>query len=217
MRTPSTVVLAISRQMGSGGSYIGQAVANRLGLKYIDREILAEAAKLLGAEDQNLEGLEEHVANTWVRFTRHLSFGPPDALFTPPRIRETIFEEDLYQIERQIIRELAARENCVIIGRAGSFVLREHPGVIRVFVHAPEAFRVDQLVKTLGPQDRNAVRDLIRRSDRDRAKFIQTVCSCDWTSACHYDLTINPGTIGLDAATDLVAAVVERRLRERQA
>jgi cytidylate kinase len=217
MRTPSTVVLAISRQMGSGGSYIGHAVANRLGLKYIDREILAEAAKLLGAEDQSLEGLEEHVASVWVRFTRHLSFGPPDALFTPPRIRETVFEEELFRIERQIIREFAARENCVIIGRAGSFVLRDHPGVIRVFVHAPEPFRIEQMMKTLGAGDRTAVRDLVRRSDRDRARFIQAVCSCDWTSACHYDLTVNPGKIGLDAAADLVATVVEQQLRDRPA
>ena len=117
MQTPSTVVLAISRQMGAGGSYIGQAIARRLGLKYLDREILAEATRLLGAEPAHLEQLEERVANTWVRFTRHLSFGPPDGLFTPPRIRETVFEEDLFRIERQIIREFAAREDCVIIGR----------------------------------------------------------------------------------------------------
>ena len=86
------------------------------------------------------------------------------------RIRETVFEEELFRIERQIIREFAARENCVIIGRAGSFVLREHSGVIRVFVHAPEAFRI-----------------------------------------------VNPGKVGLDAAADLVATVVEQQRRDRQA
>ncbi len=207
----STVVLAISRQMGAGGAYIGHAVASRLGLKYIDREILEEAARLLDAEGQDLERLEERVANTWVRFTRHLSLGPPDGLFTPPRIRDSVFEEELFRIERQIMRELAARENCVIIGRAGSFVLTDHPGVIRVFVHAPEAFRVEQVSRSVG-QDRNAVRDLIRRSDRDRARFVQAVCGCDWSNACHYDLTVDPGAIGLDGAADLVTTVVERRL-----
>jgi cytidylate kinase len=217
MEPPSTVVLAVSRQIGSGGSYIGQAVAHRHGLKYLDREILAEATRMLGAEDQNLAHLEEHVANTWVRFTRHLSLGPPDALFTPPRIRETIFEEELFQIERQVIRELAAREDCVIIGRGACFVLADRPGLVRVFVHAPEAFRIAQLEKTLGPQDRPAMRDLIRKSDRDRGKFVRAVCNCDWTNACHYDLTVDPGKIGLDAAADLVARVVEDRLHERKA
>ncbi len=209
----STVVLAISRQIGAGGSYIGQAVAHRLGLKYIDREILAEATRLLGAEGQDLERLEEHVANTWVRFTRHLSFGPPDGLFTPPRVHDSVFEEDLFRIERQIMREAATRENCVIIGRAGSFVLRDHPGVIRLFVHAPEAFRVELLSKTVA-HDANGLRELIRRSDRDRARFVQAVCGCDWSNARHYDLTVNPGRIGLDAAVDLVTDVVDRRLRQ---
>ena len=215
MQTPSTVVLAISRQMGAGGSYIGQAIARRLGLKYLDREILAEATRLLGAEPAHLEQLEERVANTWVRFTRHLSFGPPDGLFTPPRIRETVFEEDLFRIERQIIREFAAREDCVIIGRAGAIILRSHPGVIRVFVHAPESWRIDKVMETARLGDRQAVRDLVRKSDQDRAKFVQAVCNCDWSNACHYDMTLNPGKIGLDAAVDLVAAVVEKKMKKR--
>ncbi len=215
MPTPSTIVLTISRQMGSGGSYIGQSVAKRLGLKYVDREILAEAAKLLGTGHENLEGLEEHISNAWVRFTRHLSFGPPDGLFTPPKIHESVFEEDLFRIERQIIREFAAREDCVIIGRASSIILRDHPGVIRLFVHAPEAWRIHNLMQTAGMNDRRAVRDLVRRSDHDRAKFVQAVCNCDWSNACHYDLTINPSKTGLDAASDLVAAIVEKRMKER--
>jgi CMP/dCMP kinase len=212
MSMPSTVVLAITRQMGAGGSYIGQAVARQLGLKYVDREILQEAARLLGAEDTaSLEGLEERVAGLWLRITRHLSLGPPDALFTPPAPHSSVYEEDLFRVERQIIRELAARENCVIIGRAGSFVLRDHPGVVRVFVHAPEAWRVELLSKTLSI-DRVELRDLIRRSDGDRARFVNTVCNCHWADACHYDLTVNPATIGLDHAVDLVAAVVRKKL-----
>jgi cytidylate kinase len=215
MNTPTTVVLTISRQMGAGGSYIGQAIARRLGLKYVDREILTEATRLLGEKPENLEQLEEHVTNAWVRFTRHLSFGPPDGLFMPPRIRETVFEEDLFRIERQIIREFAAREDCVIIGRAGAIILRSHPGVIRVFVHAPESWRIDKVMETAGLADRQAVRDLIRKSDHDRARFVRAVCNCDWSDACHYDMTLNPAKIGLDHAVDLVAAVVERKMNDR--
>jgi CMP/dCMP kinase len=213
MSSPSTVVLAITRQMGAGGSYIGQGVARQLGLKYVDREILQEAARLLGAEDTaNLECLEEHVAGLWLRVTRHMSLGPPDALFTPPAPHSSVYEEDLFRVERQIIREMALRENCVIIGRAGAFVLRDHPGIVRVFVHAPEAWRIDLLARTLNDQDRNGLRDLVRRSDGDRARFVQAVCGCQWSDACHYDLTINPATVGLDHAVDLVAAVVRKKL-----
>ncbi len=212
MQTASTVVLAVSRQLGSGGSYIGQGVAHRLRLKYVDREILKQAAALLGREDEDLEQLEERVANAWVRLTRHLSLGPPDALFTPPRPASSVYEEELFRIERQVIREIASRESCVIIGRASSFVLRDHPGVVRLFVHAPEGWRVDTLMRSMETTDRRAVHDLVRRTDRDRANFVHVVCGCDWSNACHYDLTINPAEIGLDNAVDLVATVVKNRL-----
>ncbi len=214
MSRSSTVVLAISRQLGSGGSYIGQGVARHLGLKYVDKEILQKAAALLGRQDDDLEQLEERVANAWVRLTRALSIGPPDGLFTPPRPASSVYEEDLFRIERQVIREIAARENCVIVGRAGSFVLREHPGVIRLFVHAPEAWRAENLMTSMKDQDRQAIVNLIRRTDRDRARFVQAVCGCDWSNACHYDLTLDPARVGLDAAVDLVATVVQRRMKD---
>ncbi len=212
MAAASTVVLAISRQLGSGGSYIGQGVARRLGLKYVDKEILQKAAELLGRQDDDLGHLEERVASGWERVTRHLSIGPPDALFTPPRPASSVYEEDLFRIERQVIREIAARENCVIVGRAGSFVLREHPGVVRLFVHAPEAWRIEQLMKTMTGRSRESLSDLIHRTDRDRARFVQAVCGCDWSNACHYDMTIDPARVGLDAAVDLVATVVQKRM-----
>jgi len=215
MPASPTVVLAISRQLGSGGSYIGQGVARRLGLKYIDREILEEAARQLDTDDATtLEHLEERVASVWLRMTRHLSVGPPEALFTPPRLATAVYEEDLFQIERQVIREFAARENCVIVGRASTFVLKHQAGVVRLFVHAPEAWRVEQLAKMYGGGDLPALHEMVRRADHDREKFVHAVTGCDWFDARHYDMTINPATIGgLDAAVELVTAVVQRRLQ----
>ena len=214
MEGMATVVLAISRQLGAGGSYIGQSVARSLGLTYLDREILHQAALLLGRQDEDLEELDERVANGWVRLTRHLALGPPDALFTPPRPASSVYEEDLFRIERQVMREAAARENCVIVGRASPMVLRDHPGVIRLFVHAPEAWRVDMLMSSMPGRHREEVIELMRRTDRDRARFVQTVCNCDWTNSCHYDLTVNPARLGLDAAVALVADVVRNRMME---
>ncbi len=217
MNSRSTVVLAISRQLGAGGSYIGQGVARRLGLKYVDRQILERAAAMLGRHDEDLEDLEERVANAWVRITRHLSLGPPDALFTPPRPASSVYEEDLFRIERQVIREVASREDCVIVGRASSMVLRDHPGVVRLFVHAPEAWRVELLSGSMKDRDPNELLQLIRRTDHDRARFVQAVCGCDWSNACHYDLTVNSAQVGLDVAVDVVATVVENRRKQLSA
>jgi cytidylate kinase len=213
MQTPSTTVLAISRQLGAGGSYVGQAVARRLGLNYADREILEEAARHLGREHASLEPLEERVAGLWERMTRHLSFGPPDALFTPPSPASTVYEEDLFRIERQVILEMANRENCVIVGRASPYILRDHPGVIRLFLHAPAAWRAGTLER-LGRQKGQDTMELIRKTDRERARFVQMVGGYEWGNACKYDLTLNPAAIGLEEVVDIVAKVVESRLRE---
>jgi len=159
-----TIVLAISRQLGSGGSYIGKAVARRLRLTYADREILEQAARLLGVEDRDLAGFEERVSSLWMQVARVFSMGPPEGLYMPPR-PPGVDESDVFEVESRIVREIAEREDAVIVGRGAFYLLRHHQGAIRIFVHAPETWRVERVMQIYDIHDEAEARALVERSD----------------------------------------------------
>jgi CMP/dCMP kinase len=209
-----TVVLAISRQLGSGGSYIGQGVARRLGLKYADREILEQAAQLLGVDEEDLAQLEERVSSLWWRVGRIFAAGPVEGPYTPPRL-PGLDEGEVFEAESRIVREIADRDDSVIVGRGAFYVLRHHQGAIRILVHAPGAWRARRLMQTYGISDEAAARALVQESDTRRGKFVQTMTEGTWPDATRFDLCLNTATIGLDAGVDLVADIVSRRLEAR--
>lgn len=203
----TTTVLAISRQFGAGGSYIGRAVAQRLGLKYADREILAEAARALQMETDDLAPMEERVQGFWERLARMFSIGPVDGPYMPPPL-QTVSETDLLTAEQQIIETLAAEGNAVIVGRGAAHLLRERAGVLRVFLHAPFSSRVVLAMKEYDLSVPGEAAEIVRLSDAKRARFARTVSNHDWYDATLYDLSLNTATTGLDGAVDLVVAAL---------
>ncbi len=213
--TPVPVVLTISRQLASGGAYIGQAVARKFGLKYVDRELLHRAAEILGVQEQDVENVEEQITGFWSQLARGVFVGPPDAPFVAPP-RPDVHEDEVFEVETRLIREIAARDDAVIVGRGAPHVLRDHPGVIRVFVHAPEAWRVPEVQRAYG-LDEAAARGLIRDSDRRRARFVQSLIGRSWTDACLYDITVDTSIVGIDVAAEFIGRVVEARLKARGA
>lgn len=211
MNRPSTIVLTISRELGSGGSFIGQAVARRLGLKYADREILRQAARLLDTEDRDLERLEERVSTFWTRTAQVFSLGGPDITYAPPSLR-AVYEEDLFRVEGRIIREIAGRDSAVIVGRGGFHVLRDHPGLVSVFIHASEVWRAERIMATQGIRNMASVLEILRRSDRARARFVQAMTGVAWNDPHRSHLCLDTSKLGLDTAVNLVTQLVSTRL-----
>lgn len=206
------MVVTISRQIGSGGAFIGQAVARGCGLNYVDREILQRAAAALGIDDEKaLEALEERVSTgLWSRISRAVSMGAPEAPFVPPP-PPGLHEGHVFEAERRIIRELAAHENVVIVGRGAAHILRG-PSILRLFFHAPVAWRIARVQETY-ELDEAAAREMVHRSDRRRSAFVHSLMHRAWTDACLYDLTLDTSVIPIEQASALVVQIVERRLK----
>jgi cytidylate kinase len=207
------VVLTISRQLASGGSVIGQAVSRRLGFKYLDREILQRAAAQLGVDDlRALEALEERTAGWWARIAGTVSAGAPEIGYVPPPPL-AVHPGQLFEVERRIIREIADRGDAVIVGRGAPHVLHDRADVIRVFVHAPEARRIAEAARVYGLGTASA-RELVQRSDRQRARFVQGLIGRSWTDACLYDLTVDTSVVPVDLAADWVVRLMLARRGE---
>jgi hypothetical protein len=197
--------------LGSGGALLGQTVARRLGLHYADRDILHGAALALGVDDAAVEPLEEQVEGFWERVAHMFANGGPLGPYIPPAL-PVVDQADLFAQEQRIIREIAGRENAIIVGRAAAHVLRDHPGLISIFVHAPESVRVSRVRQTYHLESIADATSVVQRSDQQRAVFNQALTGRDWMMASLYDACLNTATIGLDAAADIVTGIAARRL-----
>ena len=137
--------ITVSRQMGSGGTYIGFELAKALGFSYVDREILRRAASLLNRDAASLEGYEGRSSGFIQNFLRTFAYGTPEtyAPTEPP-----VYDRDLFILESKIIREIVDEHDAVIMGRGGFRVLKNRPNTVHLFIHAPRDYRVDRMMET---------------------------------------------------------------------
>ncbi len=210
MSASGRCVVAISRQVGAGGAYVGQALARTLGVRYVDREILKEAASLLGRDATEIESLEERVSTLWSRMAGALAWGGPEATYMPPPM-PALYEEDLFAVQARIIRQIAAQEEAVFVGRAATWVLRERADLISVFLHAPEAIRVERVAREYGMKDPEEARKMVSRSDQQRSRFLQSVTGGSWLDLTHYHLCVDTGVVGLDDTVKLLVGLAAAR------
>jgi CMP/dCMP kinase len=213
--TNTSKTVAISRQRGSGGSYIGRALADRLSLRYIDRQMLRDAAEYLRTHDP-AERVET-AGSWWARLGETLALGVPDGVYAPPA--ETSYEGELFEIEKKIIREVVegqiAAEPTVIVGRGAAQTLRGRACVLTVFLHAPEKWRVERAQQIYSLADTAAAQRMVHESDRARARFIKSVAGVTWTDASIYDLAVDTSALGFDAVVDVIMRAVDARYERR--
>jgi len=210
MPTPP-IIIAIGRELGSGGSLIGQRVARRLQIAYVDREIFTQAAQHLGVDERDLAHREERVSSFWERLVAPFAMGSPDEIYAryPPPV--ALPDAALFEAQKRVMRELATDRDCVIIGHGAFHVLKGEPGLIKVFVLAPVAFRVKPVREMFRLQSDDEARALIAKVDGDRERFIREMTGCAWRDCRHYDLCIDTCRVGIELAEDLIVRLVEQR------
>lgn len=208
MPTPAqTKTIAISRQRGSGGSLVAHAVADRLGFRYIDRELLRLAAEYLCKA--NDEG-GTPPSSWWSRLSDAFASGTADCGYAPPS-SDAVYEGELFDIEQRLLTEIVAEQEAVIVGRGAAQTLRGRAGVVSVFLHAPEPQRIARVQQIYQLPDRIAARRMVQSSDADRARFIRALNGCDWTDLRRYDLTIDAAAAGFEATVDVIVRAAEVR------
>jgi cytidylate kinase len=209
--THASVTIAISRQRGSGGSYVGRLVADRLNLRYIDRELLRHAAEYLSTHQ---EAKPASAPVSWLERLGHtIGLGTADAGYTPPS-SDVVYEGALFEIERRLMLEIAAEGNAVLVGRGAAQSLKGRSGVISVFLHAPAAWRAERVRAVYGMDSRSA-EGIVRDSDRDRARFIRALCGNDWADVHGYDLAVDVATLEHETTAALIvqAAAVHAEMK----
>jgi CMP/dCMP kinase len=206
MKLNSPFVITINRQLGSGGAYVGQKLAQRLGILYVDREIIDQAAKKLSVLVEDLQSHEEKIGSFWQKYMRSFAVGSPEVYLPPQIIIPT--DRELFDAESDIIRRIARDNSAVIIGRCGCHVLADHPDRLSLYLHGDRAFRVERVMKMYNVTREEAAK-MIAQSDKDRSQYYKTFTGKEWIDARQYDLAINPGKLGLDNTVEYILKYLE--------
>ena len=200
---PHTVIV-IGRQYGSGGHDIGKELAEKLGFSFYDNEIIQMTAGSTGYTPKFVQEHEENMTNSFLYDLVSQMYIYSDTQEAP---RDAIFES-----EGKVIRSLADQENCVILGRCADYFLRERPNCLKVYLHAPEDYRVKRIMDTENLSEEDA-RQKVRRMDRRRSDNYHYYTRRIWGHSKNYDLTIDT-SIGAEAVEEIIRRTLE--LREKQ-
>lgn len=194
------LAITISRQMGSGGAYIGRQLANRLGFHYADREIIAKAAEAFHSPEDDIASGQERFQSMWNMYLSYNTYSMEN--YQPPLLPFPL-SLDLFDIESKVIGQLTGKESTVVVGRCGFHVLRDHPNHVAIFLHANSDFRCLRVQQLYGLPEKEA-REKLTESDKARSSRISDTTGRKWTDARLFDLCIDTCRTGIDKTVDLI-------------
>lgn len=193
------VIICIDREFGSGGRHIGKLVSEKLGIPYYDKELIEIAAKNSGYSKQFFEDNDEQPTNS---FLYSLSIGAYTFNNSLTGVAQIPITDKVFQIQSDIIREVAAKGSCVIVGRCAGNILKDIEGVFTVFVHADLDYRVSRVAEFENLSKEKAT-DLVKKTDKKRAGYHNMYSDLRWGDAKAYDLCIN-GALGIEESANLL-------------
>ncbi len=203
-----SVVVTISRQFGSGGAEIGRIVARECALEYVDHEIIDEVAQRLGVNTQQVEHQDEQTSGTIGHILEAIQSSNPFAvnystLFgstpSPAQSRDGAY----LHLTQKVMLEVATRGNCVLIGRGGQFLLHNAPRTLHIYVFAPLAYRIENVMQHFQLPHEKAVQ-LIERRDYEIDTYLRHNYGSDGHQPNLYHLLINTSLFSFELAAKLV-------------
>ncbi|MEF9940804.1 MAG: cytidylate kinase-like family protein [Lachnospiraceae bacterium] len=196
----NNVIITIGRQFGSGGKTIGETLAKELNIPCYNNEILRMASDESGINEALFNQTDEKLQNgSLFGVAKHIYDGQ---LIAPGR-DNFISSENLFYYQAKVMKDLAEKESCVIIGRCADFVLKEYPNVVRVFVHAPKDYclaRAGERVALKGKE----LEKYVAKTDKYRGDFYHYYTGNEWEDARNYDLCLDSSKLGFDKTGEII-------------
>lgn len=195
----SHYAITITRQFGSLGRPIAKELSERLGIHYYDRDIVEGVAKKTNLSIAEISDNEESASNSFWK----MKF---------PILSETRMVQDhIFDIQKNIIQDIADREDCIIVGRCADAVLKEHKNCIRIYIYASEEQRLKNCVDVLRMDPREA-RKMIKEVDQARESYHSRYAGYLPNDENHQDIMINSGLLGTSGTAELLESIIRKKL-----
>ena len=203
-------VVTIGREFGSGGKEIGMKLAEELGVKCYDKELLGLAAKDSGMAEELFHNHDEKPTNSFLYslVVDTYSMGYSTSSFIDMPLNQKVF-----MAQHDSIKKLGENETCVIVGRCADYALRDMPNVFKIFIKAPLDRRIKRISQKYECSEAKA-KDLIVKTDKKRANYYNFYTDNKWADSRTYDLCIDSDKLGIDGTVQLLKNYIEMRIKE---
>ena len=205
------LIITLGREFGSGGKEVGEKLAERLGIKLYDKELLQQAAKESGFCEEIFENHDEKPTNSFLYslvMDTYSVNGYSSAPFLDMPLNHKVF---LAQFDT--IKKIAANESCVIVGRCADYVLKENPNVVSVFIHADKKFCLERALERNSMTEKE-MQKYIEKTDRFRGDFYRYHTGNEWADARNYDLCLNSGKLGFQKCVEEIKSYIKIRFND---
>ena len=186
-------IITISREFGSGGRFIGEKVAKKLGIAYYDKNIINEIAEKSGLSPEYIQ--------------ENAELSPKKGLFAYAFAGRDItgksVEDMVYEAQRKVILDLADRESCVIIGRNADYILKDRDDVLNVFIHGDTPEKIQRITRLYNVEEQKAVK-MMADTDKRRMANYNFYTDQKWGKASNYTLCLNSSKLGYDRCEKII-------------
>lgn len=203
-------VITIGRQYGSGGRELGQMIAKKLGFDFYDEELVTMAAEKNKMHEDILKAVDEKATKSLL----YTLVTGSDLRFMHSTQYDMPINDKLFITQSEIIKGLAEKSSCVIVGRCADYVLRESKHkCIHLFLYADKESKIKRIATKYDLTDDKA-KDKINKIEKTRKSYYNYYSSRDWGNPANYDLCLNTATLGLDKSCDIICEYVKKAMEE---
>lgn len=202
-------VITIARGYGTGGKQVAIKLAELFGIECYESQILTLASQMSGIDESEFQQIDERLREKNLRYM--LKKIP---LVKNPHAVLSRFVSDslLFEYQARIIRDLAEKESCIIVGKCADYVLKDYQNVVKVYIEAPREFTRERIMRIQGVPAETADH-LIEKTDAYRAAYYEYYTEGNyWTNPVNYDITLNSSTMGLDGCVEMICQCLKVKL-----
>ncbi len=195
-------IITISREFGSGGRTIGHLVAEKLGIPFYDKDLVDHIALESGFAPNFIEEHGEHAPGKSI-------FSYAFAHQSVPGVMNGLSTADfLWQVQCNVILQLAEKGSCVIVGRNADYILKDREDCLHTFIHAKKDFRADRIVRLYGESEKSP-ESRLQEKDKRRSLNYQHYTGRTWGAAQNYDISLDSSVLGIDTCVDIICDIVK--------
>ena len=199
-------IITITRQYGSGGHEIGEALAKKLGIGFYDKELISLAAKESGIAPEIFENVDEKASNSLLYSLSVGLYNYGNGFSST--MGDLRVNDKLYLQQHRIIKEKAENEYFVIVGRCADYILRNNPDVIKIFIYADIESRIKRAVDR-HDIERVRAKQAVIKADKNRANYYSFYSGQKWGQADHFDLCLNSTNLSTEQAVEIISKYIE--------
>jgi len=205
MKKNEKYVITINRELGSGGRTVGRLLSQRLQVKYYDKALIEQLTQRFGLTVEEIERIKGQKKTWWNEFNSY--YQTLNSTTKPMQAETMISSKILFETEKKILTTLAAEESCVVAGRSGFLVFRDHPNHLNIFIEASMEHRIQRIMRKKNIMRQEAI-DIINKVDKEREIFIQKYEDTSRYDTRNYHLIINMDELSEEGATDVIMSYI---------